>query len=179
MLQRSYTLFYGRVIYWFLHRFVVLWRYFLRKLLIRFQRFVLSFSYFLCNLCWNICYAEMIKNMSTFWNFTIYEGPYNFSTAYFWPCRTCGVVTWLLMTAFDQAQIYTSSAYERSQLAHISNGSAFLVIVVYLTYTMLPMQLHWVSNYEAFTPETHLIKTCVGITTEVTRLATATCFHDI
>ncbi|XP_078495903.1 adenylate cyclase type 8-like [Ciona intestinalis] len=57
--------------------------------------------------------------------------------------RIIGVLTWTCMTAYDQAIIYTSSTFQRSRVSHLSDGATFLLFIIFVTYTMLPLPLHW------------------------------------
>uniref|UniRef100_F6YCG7 Adenylate cyclase type 6 n=1 Tax=Ciona intestinalis TaxID=7719 RepID=F6YCG7_CIOIN len=57
--------------------------------------------------------------------------------------RIIGVLSWTCMTAYDQAIIYTSSTFQRSRVSHLSDGTTFLLFIIFVTYTMLPLPLHW------------------------------------
>uniref|UniRef100_H2YBC9 adenylate cyclase n=1 Tax=Ciona savignyi TaxID=51511 RepID=H2YBC9_CIOSA len=57
--------------------------------------------------------------------------------------RIFGVLSWLCMTAYDVAIILSSSAIQRSRVNHLSDVMTFLLFLIFVTYTMIPLPLHW------------------------------------
>jgi len=56
-----------------------------------------------------------------------------------------GLATWLCLSAYDQGIIYMRSALEQSLVSQLTVGLAYLIVYIFIIYTMLPLPLHWVS----------------------------------
>ncbi|XP_076817208.1 adenylate cyclase type 8-like isoform X2 [Clavelina lepadiformis] len=77
--------------------------------------------------------------------------------------RVYGIIIWLCMTGYDQAAVFVTSQAERSSVAHLSEGIAYLIFIVYTTYTMLTLPLAWAALCSIVTTIAHIISRAVTL----------------